>query len=388
MDDRNDMNSMNDTDNANDVNKMGNADDTNDIDNMKVGGADDTNNMNETNNTDGADDTNDMNETNNTDGAYETGGGSEIDGADENSMILPRSDVAFKSIFTERGNLDVVEDFLRSVLDIPDSETLKDIVVSDPELLPEAEGEKLSILDIALTIPGKGIYIVEMQVCKIPDMKERLIHYWAKTAARQLSAGDNYAKFSKVIGVVIANFNFIDDDPDNYYHHYTLYDKERNSQFTDLIQFAIIEVNKAPVASDRTARWSWTKFFGSDNDAELRAAAQEREMIGKAMLTIERLSSDEKTRRRAEYEEMMRRDYVSRIEGAKREGEKLGIVKGRTEGEKLGIVKGRTEGREEGRTEGEKLGIAKERAEIAQRMATLGKTEAEIAEILGYVGDR
>jgi predicted transposase YdaD len=69
---------------------------------------------------------------------------------------------------------------------------------------------------------------------------------------------------------------------------------------------------------------------------------------------------------------MMRRDYVSRIEGAKREGEKLGIVKG----EELGVAKG------------EKLGMAKERAEIAQRMAALGKTEAEIAEILGYAGDR
>jgi hypothetical protein len=38
------------------------------------------------------------------------------------------------------------------------------------------------------------------------------------------------------------------------------------------------------------------------------------------MLTIEKLSADEEERVRAEYQEMMRRDYVSRIDGAKREG--------------------------------------------------------------------
>jgi predicted transposase/invertase (TIGR01784 family) len=38
------------------------------------------------------------------------------------------------------------------------------------------------------------------------------------------------------------------------------------------------------------------------------------------MLTIERLSADEAERVRAEYQEMMCRDYVSRIDGAKREG--------------------------------------------------------------------
>jgi hypothetical protein len=37
------------------------------------------------------------------------------------------------------------------------------------------------------------------------------------------------------------------------------------------------------------------------------------------MLTVERLSADEAERVRAEYQEMMRRDYVSRIDGAKRE---------------------------------------------------------------------
>jgi predicted transposase/invertase (TIGR01784 family) len=129
--------------------------------------------------------------------------------------------------------------------------------------------------------------------------------------------------------VVIADFNFIDDT--EYYHRYLLYDKERDSLFTDLLEFVIVELKKRPAESDHTARWNWARFFGSGSDAELREAAGESETIAKAMLTIERLSADEAERVRAEYQEMMRRDYVSRIDGAKREGRVEGLAEGRVE---------------------------------------------------------
>jgi predicted transposase/invertase (TIGR01784 family) len=174
-----------------------------------------------------------------------------------------------------------------------------------------------------------------------------------------LSIGESYSNFKKVIMIVIADFNFIDDDPDNYYHRYLLYDKERDSLFTDLIEFVIVEVRKTPAKSDNTARWGWARFFGSGSDAELREAAKERDKIGKAMLTIEKLSADENARVLADREEIMRLDHISRMEGARREG----LVKGRAEGE----AKGR----------------ADLKTEIARRMAELGKTEAEIAKILG-----
>jgi predicted transposase/invertase (TIGR01784 family) len=168
-------------------------------------------------------------------------------------------------------------------------------------------------------------------------------------------AGESYSNFNKVIMIVIADFNFIDDDPDNYYHRYLLYDKDRESQFTDLMEFVIVETEKVPAMPDHTAKWGWARFFGSGSDAELREAAKESEKIGKAMLTIEKLSADENARVRADYEEIMRLDLISRMEGARREG----------------LAEGETKGRAERDTE------------IARRMAELGSTEAEIAKILG-----
>jgi predicted transposase/invertase (TIGR01784 family) len=283
----------------------------------------------------------------------------DIAGASENKLLLPRYDVTFKSIFKNKDNTDVVADFLKAVLDISEDEDFEDIIVTDPELLPEADGEKFSMLDVLLKIRGKGIINVEMQFCKIKEMKERLVYYWSKLASRQLSAGESYANFNKVIMIVIADFNFIDDDPDNYYHRYMLYDKERDSRFTDLIEFVIVELRKVSAKSDHTAKWGWARFFGSGSDAELREAARESEKIGKAMLTIEKLSADENARVRADYEEIMRLDHISRMEGARNEG----------------LAEGEAKGRAEGRAELE--------TEIARRMAELGITEAEIAKILG-----
>jgi hypothetical protein len=45
--------------------------------------------------------------------------------------------------------------------------------------------------------------------------------------------------------------------------------KERDSLFTDLLEFVIVELRKRPVEPDHTARWNWARFFGGGNDAEV-----------------------------------------------------------------------------------------------------------------------
>jgi predicted transposase/invertase (TIGR01784 family) len=248
----------------------------------------------------------------------------------ENRLLLPKYDIAFKSIFKDKNNTDVVEDFLKSVLGLPDDEVFDEIIVSDPELLPENDKTKRSVLDVLLNIRGKGIVNVEMQLCKISAMKKRLLHYYSKLASCQLKSGAGYEDFRKVVMIVIADFNFI-DDPDNYYHRFVLYDKEHDLQFTDLIEFDIVEAKKVPAVSDNTARWSWAKFFGSSNDEELRAAAKEREKIGKAMLTIEKMSAEDSAWWRTMHEEMARMDEISRMNDARREGIEEGLEKGAIE---------------------------------------------------------
>jgi predicted transposase/invertase (TIGR01784 family) len=189
-------------------------------------------------------------------------------------------------------------------------------------------------------------------------MEKRLLQYWGKSATHQLSPGGDYTEFSRVITIVIADFNLVKDS-DYYHNRYMLYDKEHDSLFTDLLEFVIIELPKWSENAEHTERWKWAKFFKSSSDAELQEAASESEMISKAMLTIEKLSADDAAWMKATYEDKQRRDHVARMNGARKEG--------LAEGETIGRAKGRAE-------------IC---AEIANRLAELGKSEEDIAEILG-----
>jgi predicted transposase/invertase (TIGR01784 family) len=93
------------------------------------------------------------------------------------------------------------------------------------------------------------------------------------------------------------------------------------------MEFVILETKKLPAATDNTARWDWTKFFGSDTEAELRAVAKENERIAKAMLIVEKMSASEAEQYRADILELQELDYTSRIYEATQEGINEGIVK-------------------------------------------------------------
>jgi predicted transposase/invertase (TIGR01784 family) len=237
----------------------------------------------------------------------------------EQSLLLPRYDVTFKSIFKDEHNADIVEDFLKAALQLPADECFEEILVQDSELLPRSEGEKLSILDIKLKIKDRGYVNIELQLCFLEEMRERLLHYWSRLASSQLQIGDGYEKFKQVIVIVIADFNFIKDS-DHYHHRYVLYDHEHESQFTDLIEFVTLELPKIPAETDRSNAWAWARFFKTDSEEEMHMLAKENAKIGKAVLVLEKLSADEQARELTEKEEMMRRDYMSRVTSAEKRG--------------------------------------------------------------------
>jgi predicted transposase/invertase (TIGR01784 family) len=242
-----------------------------------------------------------------------------MNGIKEKKLLLPKYDITFKSIFKNERNRDIVEDFLKAVLEIPKAESLGIIRVRDSELLPRSEFDKISILDVLIDLPDGEKINVEMQLCRVPEMKERLVHYWSKIASNQLSRGDSYDKFRRVISILITEYNIVDDS-ENYLHHYELYDKNDGSKFTDLVQYVIIELPKLPMSPDGTEAWQWAKFLNSETEEEMSEVAKNNEHIDNARLILVKMSADEQAQYQAEREEMQRRDYVSRMNGARREG--------------------------------------------------------------------
>jgi predicted transposase/invertase (TIGR01784 family) len=65
-----------------------------------------------------------------------------------------------------------------------------------------------------------------------------------------------------------------------------------------------------------------------NTEEEMSEVAKNNEHIDNARLILVKMSADEQAQYHAEREEMQRRDYVSRMNGARREGIEKGIERG------------------------------------------------------------
>ena len=83
---------------------------------------------------------------------------------DNKKPLLPvKSDFVFKLIFGDQRNVDVLEAFLKSVLDIPDAEYDR-LTIVDPHVKKESEDDKFGILDVKVHTVSGSIIHVEIQL--------------------------------------------------------------------------------------------------------------------------------------------------------------------------------------------------------------------------------
>jgi predicted transposase/invertase (TIGR01784 family) len=74
-------------------------------------------------------------------------------------FLPPKNDIVFRLLFGDIRNVDLLSDFLKSVLSLSE-EDLSEITIVDPHLLRKYPDKKLGILDLkAKTKSGKIVYI-------------------------------------------------------------------------------------------------------------------------------------------------------------------------------------------------------------------------------------
>src|SRR5699024_11911883 len=89
------------------------------------------------------------------------------------NILSPKMDIIFKMLFGDKRNIDILTDFLKSILRIPEEE-YESITIIDPQLKRETKEDKLGIVDVRVTTKtGKNIH-VEMQMNCTDDMPERV----------------------------------------------------------------------------------------------------------------------------------------------------------------------------------------------------------------------
>jgi predicted transposase/invertase (TIGR01784 family) len=289
----------------------------------------------------------------------------------ENKPLLPvKSDFVFKLIFGDQRNVDILTEFLMSVLDIPKEEYEK-LTIIDPHVKKESKDDKYGIVDVKIQTKSGGIVHVELQLWFIPEMKERSVFYQSKMVTEQILSGQNYSKIKRVVSIIITDYKLIPDDND--YIHQFRYRTKDGVEFTDLTEIDTLELVKLPANADSTDLWYWMEFIKTDRGDVLDMLAEKNPKIKKAVGILKELSADERNRMLFDEQEKMRRDIASMMGGAKKEGIMEGI--------KEGTIKGRKEGLKEGEAKAKKefaLNLLKNNLSIEKIIEYTGLTREEI----------
>jgi predicted transposase/invertase (TIGR01784 family) len=151
----------------------------------------------------------------------------------DTELPSPKIDVVFKLLFGDERNIELLTAFLKAVLRLPADE-YEEVAISDPHLLRDYVGDKLGILDVKIKTKSKKVINVEIQLWPKSGLRERIIFRLAKMITSQIGSGENYEAVKRSISIFITNFTLIHESG-NYHNHYTLYDPESGTEFTDLL---------------------------------------------------------------------------------------------------------------------------------------------------------
>lgn len=255
----------------------------------------------------------------------------------EKPMLSPKSDYIFKLLFANNRNINALGNFLQAVLDLP-SEDYDRLVVVDPHLSPDADGDKTGILDVKVHTKTGKIIDIEIQLLPFSEMRERVVFYTSKMVTGQIGRGQDYDTIKRVVSIVITDYVFIPENRD-YHNEYRLRNRKGDSEFTDVIEVDILELPKLPDEKQDSDLWRWMKFLKAERKEDLEMLAQENQYIKQVSGSLMELSQDEAVRLLEEAREKERRDNASRMKGAFREGK----LEGLQEGEKKGKLENRKE---------------------------------------------
>ena len=273
----------------------------------------------------------------------------------------PTNDLVFKAVFGDKEYTDITERYLKSILDLPDSE-FESISFTNPYVAGENIESKDVILDIKLSTRSGRIIHIEMQMASEPSFRERMLFYSSRLISRQLKEGKEYTDINPVISIVVSNFKLITEN-DEYHNCFELFDKNTGARLTDYLQIHSLDLTKLNgvyCKRNDSELIAWLRFIQAGEEAEMMEIVKSNPDIPemkKASDVVKRVNVVWDEQFAADYRDKVRRDELS-LRNYALNAEKIGIEKG--------IEIGKLEGR----------------AELIDKMKDKGYTDDEIAEII------
>jgi len=240
-------------------------------------------------------------------------------------ILPPTDDWIFKLLFGEERNKSILINLLQSLIGLPQEEC--ELTFLDTHLKPEAEEDKLGILDVKVkTKSGKTIDI-EIQVNPVKNIGKRLSFYKSKLIVEQIGKSEQYGVIQKVICICITNYEIFAGKKEHL-NGFRFINPKNGLCFEDIPEEVYtLELPKVPEESDGSAGWAWMQFLRSRQKEEFEMVAERNPEIRKAVDTLYELSADEKVLAVYEQRQKAWRDRASQNEGYFMDGVEKGMEK-------------------------------------------------------------
>ena len=217
-----------------------------------------------------------------------------------------KNDCFIRYLFSDKGNENIVLDFINGVMIDLNFQTFNNVVILNPFNLTKYLDGKESIVDVKCITEDNQTVIIEIQLCGNMDFVKRIFYYISKNIVNELKEGEDYKKLPRIISINLLNFNLDFGDEGKPHRCFKLIDTKNHNIDLDFIQMHILEVQRFIKIIEKSTLnelkknrlLTWMKFFTSNNLELIEKELMEANPImTKVIEEYKRFTSDEKLMR-------------------------------------------------------------------------------------------
>jgi predicted transposase/invertase (TIGR01784 family) len=227
-----------------------------------------------------------------------------------------KTDTLFKMLFVK--NVDLLKALVSELLGIR-LESIGEFQITNPEMPPEAIGDKFCRLDINMSVDGQLVDL-EIQVRDERDYPERVLFNWARVYSNALPAGGDYLDLPRTVIISIINFNLFDCG--EYHSEFQALEITRHTPLTDKMVLHFFELNKLPKeVTTGDMQLLWLLLFKADTKEELaKIKSMGVPVMEKAIQAYHQITADSQFRELERLREMARHNEAAALRKARNEG--------------------------------------------------------------------
>ena len=241
-------------------------------------------------------------------------------------LMKPKIDFAFKEIMM---NDNARVGFLSAILKL-NPKDIKETQILNTNLRKLHEDDKQGILDVRILMNNNVEIDIEIQLSELKVWADRSLFYLSKMYTEQIQAGQKYNVFKKCVSISILDFTLF-QDTDEFYSCFHIREDNRNTIYTDKMEFHVLELSKLPkeLKEDTSDILLWAKFINAEEKEEFDMLATKNSYIGSAYEQLQIISQDKKKRLEYEAREKAIRDHNQMMYEAEQRGIKVGEERGK-----------------------------------------------------------